>query len=30
MIGGGIAYQPNYAFVYIQPRTVGLSLSKTY
>jgi iron complex outermembrane receptor protein len=30
VIGGGIAYQPSFAFVYIQPRTIGLSISRTF
>ena len=30
ILNGGVGYNPPYAFNYIQPRTVGLSLSKTF
>lgn len=30
MIGGGAGFFPNYAFFYIQPRTVGVNLSKVF
>jgi iron complex outermembrane recepter protein len=30
LIGGGIGYQPTFAYIYIQPRTIGLSLAKDF
>ena len=30
LIGGGIGYQPTFAYIYIQPRTIGLSLSRDF
>ncbi len=30
ILQGGLGYNPPYAFTYIQPRTAGLSLSKTF
>src|SRR5262249_50409061 len=29
-IGGVIGYQPSYAFVYIQPRTFGITISRAF
>lgn len=30
VIAGGISYQPDYAFVYTRPRTVGLNITKAF
>lgn len=30
VLAGGLSYQPTYAYLYIQPRTIGLSIAKTY
>jgi hypothetical protein len=30
VIGGGVGYQPNYAYIYIPPRTIGMSVSKSF
>jgi len=30
VINGGVGYIPPYAFVYIQPRAVGLNVSKAF
>lgn len=30
LIGGGISYQPSYAYVIIRPRTIGLSVSRSF
>jgi iron complex outermembrane recepter protein len=30
VLAGGIGYQPTFAFVYIQPRTIGLSVSRSF
>jgi len=30
ILSGGLGYSPNYAYYYIQPRTVGLSLVKSF
>jgi len=30
LYGGGLGYDPPYAFLYITPRTVGVSLVKTF
>lgn len=30
VLNGGIGFDPHFAFVYIQPRTIGLTLSRTF
>src|SRR6185312_14072458 len=30
LVGGGIGFFPSNAFVYIQPRTIGFSVSRTF